>query len=377
MVPRLTRHEDLQRLARHPLDPSLPTGLVFAGLGGPDGPDSVAPFLHNLFRDPAVLPIPAPFNRMVGWLIVRRRLEAVKQRYREIGHGGGSPQLEWAQRQCEALEERLRARGRSLRATPIMSYWHPFPGEGLAELLEGGARQILAVPAYPQFASATTGSVMGDLQRAVTRLAPGLAVYVLPEWHLLPGYVRALADRAEPVLRRWHAEGRDPAECALLGTAHSLPERFLKRGDPYLSQTRATMAALNGELASRLGADLGDWWKRLPGGSRPLLAFQSKVGPVRWIGPELTAEAERLAASGCRRLCVLPLSFTCEHIETLHELDIELREETARAGVAEFVRPPALNLDAGWLDSLAEHLDVTAFAPAAVAAGRDKETDHA
>ena len=356
-----TRHEDLQRLSRSPLDPSVRTGLVFAGLGGPDGTASVEPFLRNLFRDPAVLPIPAPLNRLVGAMIVRKRLAAVQQRYLEMGCGGGSPQLDWTVRQCEDLEGRLAAGGLDVTAAPAMSYWHPFPAETVADLAEAGAKQILAVPAYPQFACATTGSALRDLRAAAARVMPGAALYVVPEWNLLPGYIGALADRAEAALRRWAAEGLDPAACAMVLTAHSLPERFIRAGDPYLSQTRATVQALNRELAGRL-ADLGDWWERLPGGPRPLLAFQSKVGPVKWIGPELTGEVERLAAAGCRSLYVLPISFTCEHIETLHELDIELAQDAAAAGVTRFERGAALNLDEGWLASLADHLARVAFA---------------
>lgn len=363
-----TRHEDLARLARTPLDPSLPTGLVLSGLGGPDSTDAVEPFLRNLFADPAVLPIPFPLNRLVGRLIVNRRLEAVKRRYREIGFGGGSPQLDWTVRQCEELERRLCGRGLRVNAAPAMSYWRPFPEDAVSDLLEAGAKQILAVPLYPQFAGATTGSAFRDLGAAVGKLAPGAALYAVPEWHLLPGYVAALADRIEPAVRGWAAAGLDPASCAVVCAAHSLPERFLRRGDPYLTQTRATVSALARLLDERL-ADLGGWWRDLPGGSRPLLAFQSKVGPVKWIGPELTAEVERLAAAGCRNLHVLPVSFTCEHIETLHELDIELAEDAARAGITGFSRGEALNLDGGWLDSLADHLAEAAFAAPAAQTG--------
>jgi len=373
MVTRMAGHEDLLRLSRTPLDPSLPTGLVLAGLGSPDSTDSVEPFLRNLFVDPAVLPIPYPLNRLVGAMIVRKRLAAVKERYLEIGYGGGSPQLDWTTRQCEELEGRLKGRGLDVVAAPAMSYWRPFPADAVSDLIDAGAKQILAVPLYPQFAGATTGSVLGALRSAVDSLAPGAAIYALPEWNLLPGYLAALADRVEPTVRLWAAEGLDPSSCALVCVAHSLPERFLRRGDPYLTQTRATVSALGNILDQRL-ADAGSWWKSLPGGSRPLLAFQSKVGPVKWIGPELTVEVRRLAAAGCRHLHVLPVSFTCEHIETLHELDIELAADAADAGITSFSRGEALNLDEGWLDSLAALLADVAFAsPAALSSGESGE----
>jgi ferrochelatase len=103
------------------------------------------------------------------------------------------------------------------------------------------------------------------------------------------------------------------------------------------------------------------WLDRVPGSRQPRLVFQSKVGPIRWLGPLITAEVPRLAAAGCRRLFVQPVSFTCEHIETLHELDIELNEQAGQLGIAEFRRGPALNLAPVWLDSLAEALAARAF----------------
>ena len=106
-----------------------------------------------------------------------------------------------------------------------------------------------------------------------------------------------------------------------------------------------------------------DWLDRMPGGLEPLLAFQSRVGPVKWVGPDVPDEAVRLAVSGCRRIHIQPVSFTCEHIETLHELDIELMETVSKAGITEFSRGPALNLSETWLGSLSAHLLQSVFAP--------------
>jgi ferrochelatase len=144
--------------------------------------------------------------------------------------------------------------------------------------------------------------------------------------------------------------------------AHSLPQKLIDGGDPYLDQTRATLAAVHAAVAHELNAaGHGDWFAALPGGGEPLLAFQSRVGPIKWVGPEVTNEVKRLAAAGCRHLHLQPVSFTCEHIETLMELDVELKEDAARLGIDDFRRGAALNLDAGWLDSMAKELARTAF----------------
>lgn len=343
------------------LDPSELTGLIVAGMGGPDSQAAVEPFLRNLFRDPAVLPLPRPISRLVGAMIVRRRAGEVRRRYESLGHNGGSPQLSWTLRQCAELRRLMVARGLRVFAEPAMRYWHPFPEETVKSLLDRGARQFLLVPAFPQYSEATSGSVLTATLEALRSFAPAVPVHVVRDWHLLPGYIDALASMAEPVLRRWCDEGRTANECALLPVAHSLPERFIRKGDPYLEQTRATVGMLRSRLEGSF-SDSIDWWKSLPGGGEPLLAFQSKVGPVKWVGPEVSAEVNRLASRGCRRLVVLPVSFTCEHIETLHELDVDLAAGARRAGIREFLRVETLNLNSRWLASLAEHLGASPFA---------------
>jgi ferrochelatase len=358
------------------LDADKKTGLILGGMGGPDGPDSVAPFLRNLFADPAVLPLPTPLSRVIGSWLVFRRAKEVRDRYLSLGYGGASPQLEWTRKQGERLAELARDRGLPFEAEPAMRYWHPFPEQAVRALWERGARQYLVLPMYPQYAEATTGTVLRKVLRALSELAPDAAVHVIPEWHDLPGYLAALSGRAEPALRSWAGQGVAPEQCALLFVAHSLPQRFIRQGDPYLSQTRATVAGVHEHLSSRL-ADIGSWWHGVMGAARPLLAFQSQVGPIRWIGPFVLEETRRLVVRGCRRLLVIPVSFTCEHIETLQELDQWLAGEARGLGVEDFVRGEALNLDAGWLKSLADHLVTVAFEGGEAPAVEERERAHA
>jgi ferrochelatase len=187
---------------------------------------------------------------------------------------------------------------------------------------------------------------------------------VVADWHLVPGFLAALAGPVSERLTRWAEEGAPPEECALQYVAHSLPESFIQKGDPYLDRTRATVQAVHTLVRNTLDErGHSGWLDQVAGGDQPSLSFQSKVGPIAWLGPQIDEEVPRLARSGIRRLFVQPVSFTCEHIETLLELDVELKEQATSLGIVEFGRGAALNLNETWLDSLADHLIAAAFGP--------------
>ena len=349
-----------QRFRQDQLDPTRATGLILCGMGGPAGPDDVRPFLTNLFSDPQIIPVPRLLAPLLARLIAWRRTPAVRERYARIGHGGGSPQLDWTRKQGDRLLSLAAEAGQTWAAHPAMRYWHPYPEESIADLLARGAEQFLVVPTYPQYSDATNGSTLGFVQDALGRLAPDAPAHVVTSWHDLPGFIGALADGSTDRLLHWAGDDTPPESCALLFVAHSLPEKFVAAGDPYLSQTRVTVEAVHDELRRRLSTH-GAWLDRMPGGRKPMLAFQSRVGPIKWLGPDVPDEVRRLAAAGCRNLHVQPVSFTCEHIETLHELDIELREIAERAGIEDFTRGSALNVNETWLASLSAELLKTAF----------------
>jgi protoporphyrin/coproporphyrin ferrochelatase len=344
----------------HRLDPSQPTGLLLLGMGGPDSASAIAPFLRNLFADPLVLPLPAWLSRPLGHLIVRRRLREVTGKYARLGCGGGSPQLDWTVRQAAALAARLTAHGLAIRPAVAMRYWHPLSAAAVGALREQGCRQLLVVPTYPQYSVATTGSSLGELERALAAAGWDPPRHVLRQWPLLPGYIDLLARQAADVLARWRTAGLAPRQTALVYTAHSLPARFVQQGDPYLRQTRATVRYAHARLRELLAGP--QWLDGLgAGGREPVLVFQSKVGPVRWLAPATERTCLDLAADGVRHLLVVPVSFSCEHIETSDELDHELQAAVRAAGVVDFARTPALNLDVGWLRSLGDHLAWRAF----------------
>jgi len=355
---------------RDRLDPARTTGLVLCGMGGPDGPDAVEPFLLNLFGDPMIFPVPRPFGPLLGKVIAKVRTPGVRKRYLTISPDGCTPQLGTTLRQAEDLARRLGERGLPTLPGMAMRYWRPFPADAFTDLENRGAEQYLVVPTYPQYSCATNGATLGYVLEGLKQVAPGKPVHVVPEWHLQAGFVAALAAPAAAVLQGWADAGVDPAACALVYAAHSLPQRMVDGGDPYPGQIAATVDAVHGLVTGRLAA-LGraDWLARAAGGPAPLVAFQSRVGPIKWLGPELVTTVKALAAAGCRHLCVQPVSFTCEHIETLMELDIELREDAEKAGVEEFRRGAALNLDETWLRSMADELADRAFGAEVTAHG--------
>ena len=286
------------------LDPSRRTGLILAGMGGPDGPAAVEPFLRNLFRDPQIFPAPPLLAPVLGWAIARRRAPGVRRRYALISADSVTPQLGTTRRQAELLAQRLRAGGLDVAPDIAMRYWRPYPDEAVSRLMRGGAAQYIVVPMYPQFSAATNGSTLDFVLDSLERMAPSSPVHVMADWHLLPGFLDALAAPAAAQSAAWVAAGEDPETSALLYVAHSLPYSFIRRGDCYEERTHATVAAGH-----------GDWQRGLmAGGAGPTLTFQSRVGPIRWLEPDVVGETRRLAAAGCRRLFVQPVSFTCEHI---------------------------------------------------------------
>jgi len=347
---------------RAALDPARTTGLILCGMGGPDRPEAVAPFLRNLFRDPLIFPIPRLFAGIVGRFIAWKRAPEVRLRYAMISEDSSTPQLPTTRKQAAYLAGKISETGRGTLPGVAMRYWDPFPDRAVAELMGAGARQFLIVPTYPQYSGATNGSTIRFVMDALDRITPEAPVHVVADWHLLPGFIEAVARPVIAQLTRWADEGVDPGECALLYVAHSLPQSFIRKGDPYLDRTTATVGAVHELVMKVLGAaENGAWLHRVAGGPEPGLCFQSKVGPIAWLGPLVTEEVPRLAKAGTRRLLVQPVSFTCEHIETLLELDIELKAQALDLGIEDFHRGSALDLDEIWLDSLADHLIDEAF----------------
>ena len=312
-------------------------GVILFNLGGPENLADVRPFLYNLFSDPEIIRIPNDLARKtLAWLISTLRQRKSRGLYRQIG--GGSPLRRITAAQAGALEKSLEAAGKPVRVVVGMRCWKPTIDDAMEQIRRDGIRQLVALPLFPQYSVTTTGSCFNYFRRCLERagLAASVAVEWVESWHEDPLYIESMADLVQGESEKF--SGGRPRELTVLYSAHSIPSRYVEEGDPYLEQTRRSAALID----TQLGTD-----------TRSMLAFQSKVGPVRWLEPATSDVIVRLGRSGCGSLLVVPISFVSDHIETLQEIDIAYRELAARAGIGEFRRVPSLNLYPKFIECLA------------------------
>jgi ferrochelatase len=309
--------------------------IVLFNLGGPDAPESVRPFLTNLFTDPAILRVPGFIRPWLGRFIAARRTPAATENYAVLG--GRSPLRELTEAQAAALEAALAPVGEA-RCFVAMRYWHPFSEAAARAARDWGAEEVVLLPLYPQFSTTTTGSSLAAWQRAAAAVGLAARTTTLCCWHSDPGFLAATA----ALVRAAHARARaalDPAvPLRVLFSAHGLPESIVKAGDPYQWQVERSVAG----VVAALGID----------GLDHVVCYQSRVTPQKWIGPSTEAEIER-AARDKVALLVCPIAFVSEHSETLVELDVEYREIAEHHGVPGYFRVPAQNSDAGFIAALA------------------------
>jgi len=307
---------------------SMDTAIVLLNLGGPLRLGDVKPFLLRLFNDRDIIRLgPALLQPLIARIIVASRLKEVQARYAEIG--GGSPILRETAAQATALRNALRAAGREESVKLVFRYASPRAAGELRSLQRQGIRRLLPVTLYPHDCLATTGSSLRELEREAAKLGmevlPGVLHYATD-----PDYLDALEDLIRQKLSK-------SPEATLVFSAHSLPKKQIASGDPYEREIHATIAALKERL--------GD----LPGGYR--LGYQSKVGPIEWLEPPLERVLGELSGL---EVIVVPISFVGEHIETLHELDIQYREIAQACGVRSYLRVPAPGLHPAFIRCLAK-----------------------
>lgn len=315
-----------------------PTGIVMLNLGGPRDLDEVEPFLLELFADEEIIQLPA--QRVLGPFIAKRRVKAVQANYAEIG--GGSPILGWTERQgrgmCERLD-RLSPRTAPHRFYVAFRYARPKSEDALARMKADGVTRAIAFTQYPHFSCATTGSSLNELWRAARRLGleDAFAWSVIDRWFAHPLFVEAMTETVRAGLEGFAPEDR--GDVVIVFSAHSLPMSVVNRGDPYPAE---------------VGATVHEVMKRLGYAQEYLISFQSEVGPVPWLGPSTESVIRELGAKRRRNVLIVPVAFTSDHIETLHELDIEYGHLAKEVGIANYRRAPALNDAPLFLDALAE-----------------------
>jgi ferrochelatase len=298
-------------------------GVVLFQLGGPDSLEAIEPFLYNLFCDPDIIDF--PFARVarqpLARLISAARARHVWRHYARIG--GRSPILEFTRRQARALEAELR-REFDARVVVAMRYWHPFTAEAISEIQAHAPREVVLLPLYPQYSRTTTGSSLNEWSRRFQPNGWNPDIYTISEFHQDPRYIDVLAQVIGESLSAFD----NPSEVDMVFSAHSVPAAVIEAGDPYQRQIERTV-----ELVWSRG--------RWPG--RRHLCYQSKIGASRWLQPSMHATIKRLAYMGSRHVLVIPISFVSDHVETLHEIDIEHREQARSLGIYNFRMVPGLN----------------------------------
>jgi ferrochelatase len=298
-------------------------------MGGPDTLEDVRPFLFNLFCDREIIRLGPPFlQKPLAWLISSRRAPKSKANYAQIGNG--SPLKTITCNQANALKKALEKDG-DYAVGVAMRYWPPFADEAIESLLRQGVDRMVALPLYPHYSKATTGSSLTNFRMWLKRLTPELPSRIIASWPTQPSYIQALADNIAEGLRAF-----DSPKVTLVYSAHSLPVSFIQEGDPYVDHLKLTIQAVE-KLTGMEGR----------------ICYQSRSGPVEWLSPSTPEMLERLALDGCKNILMVPISFVSDHIETLFEIGILYKNMAAQLGM-NLKACPSLNTNPVFISALRE-----------------------
>ena len=316
-------------------------GVLLVQLGGPESRSELRPFLYELFVDPEILGIPfAPLRRLVAWLIATLRAPKSAKTYEAIGW---SPIRRWSETQARLLESELARRHRGSGPAPAvrvgMTCSAPFVEEALEDLRTAGATRLFVLPLYPQYSVTTTRGSFNRVTSALAKSGWAPARTNAPDaWYEEPGFLEAHAD----LIGKAHGAlpDPDPAKTVILYSAHSLPVKtVVSQKDPYPQQIEASVKAIDAALGNRFPSRLG---------------YQSRVGPVEWLGPSTPEVLADLAKEGARQVLVVPVAFVSDHVETLYEIRMLFAEEAARLGIPHYVAAEGLNDHPAFVRALAD-----------------------
>jgi protoporphyrin/coproporphyrin ferrochelatase len=315
------------------------TGVMLLNLGGPDSLPAVRPFLYNLFSDRQIIRLgPAFMQKPLAWLISTLRSPKAEKMYRQIG--GKSPILDITQAQAKALEEALNKGANPPQSFKVyigMRYWHPFTEDVVGEIFRDGIKKIVGLSLYPQYSVTTSGSSLSQFREVASRYT--MQIVIVDSWHNHPLYIAALVDVIKKGLESFSPSSLIPHPSSLgdihvLFSAHSLPQKIIDQGDPYVDQTLETIREIEKLLPIK--------WH---------LSYQSKSGPVKWLEPSTDNKLEELASNGVRNVLVVPISFVSDHIETLYEIDILYRNLARRLNI-NMQRTESLNIHPKFIEAL-------------------------
>ena len=308
------------------------TAVVLFNLGGPDSPKAVRPFLINLFSDPAILQMPAIFRKILARVIAYRRTKKAIGIYANLG--GASPILHNSLKQSEAIEKRIQS-DHQVKVFIAMRYWHPLTSETLRNVKKFAPDQVILLPLYPHYSMTTSGSSIKAWHNSAKKIGFSVPTKTICCYPTSPKYIHEMTLLIQNHLRSLESLGK----VRILFSAHGLPKKIIAKGDPYQIQIEMTAAAVVREL----NIPNLDW----------RVTYQSKVGPLEWLGPATDSEIE-LAGSQKINLVVCPIAFVSEHSETLVELDIDYRKLANASGVPHYRRVETVGSGDFFIQSLCE-----------------------
>lgn len=313
---------------------SKKTAVVMFNLGGPDSLDAVKPFLFNLFYDPAIITVSNPFRWIIAKIISGKRAPIAKDIYREIG--GKSPILEETIKQQDKLEARLNQNcNDEFKCFTFMRYWHPFADKIAEDVKSYQPDEIILLPLYPQYSITTTGSGLIEWNKQAQNNNLSVPFRVIRDYPDHEFFIATIAnmirEKLPPMEKR--------SDYRLLLSAHGLPKKTIEAGDPYQSQVEQTCEALMENLKNE--------------SLDHVVCYQSRVGPLEWIGPSTEDEIER-AGEDNKNVIMVPVAFVSEHSETLVELDIEYKELADESNINEYIRIDTVQDRDMFIDGLAD-----------------------
>ena len=319
----------------------MTVGILLFNLGGPETLRDVKPFLYRLFSDPEIIHVKwSPLRKAIAYTIATLRRKTSEGYYSQIG--GGSPLRRLTEEQARTLGEEFKRRGKDVQTFVGMCTWRPFLVDAIETIEKTNIEKLVILPLFPQYSVTTTGSGFSALRQLIERrpVLQKLPIQWIRSWEDHPTYIESFVQGIQRELARFG----NPGAVHILFSAHSIPESYVRNGDPYLEQTKTSVEL----IMDRLG-------RRNP----YQLAFQSKIGPVKWLEPFTNDAIAQLGKQRVSDVLVVPISFVSEHIETLYELDILYKKVAAAAGIKNFKRVPALNSDATFIRALAEIVEST------------------
>ncbi|MEF9965515.1 MAG: ferrochelatase [Comamonas sp.] len=327
----------VSRFRPEPLGQPLPdrTGILLCNLGTPDAPTTAATrrYLAEFLSDQRVVEIPAlVWKPILHGVILRTRPAKSAAKYRSVWMPEGSPLAVWTNKQAKLLRGSLGEAGHQVLVRPAMRYGNPSIASQLDAFKAEGVRRVLVLPLYPQYSATTTASVVDAVNAWSSRARDIPEIRFVRSYHRDPGYIKALA---QTVRKQWQLDGRAPK---LVMSFHGIPERNVRLGDPYQQQSQ--------ETARLLAAELG------LAESEYLLTFQSRFGKAKWLEPYTEPSLIALAQQGLRHVQVMCPGFPADCLETLEEINQEVREAFVHAGGQQFDYIACLNDQPSWIGAL-------------------------